>query len=137
MFLPWLKRVSVLCLILLLQGPVVLTQEIGWVQMLISYSWDRGVARGVVETFDGDHPCPMCHKAEELSQAKTDNGEQKDNQPEQSLRLMLSWGKAVEMRRIRIADLIGADHPFVAWLDQQPFSGRDRAAPVTPPPQWG
>lgn len=35
-------------------------------EMLVSYTRQGGLVRGVVETFDGKHPCKMCAKAAEL-----------------------------------------------------------------------
>jgi hypothetical protein len=43
-------------------------QSVAWVGMLITYSHSASVATAVSETFDGDHPCPLCkaiHKAEQ------------------------------------------------------------------------
>lgn len=43
-------------------------QSIAWVGMLITYSHSNSVATAVSETFDGNHPCPLCkaiHKAEQ------------------------------------------------------------------------
>ena len=64
----WFPRIVVPALLLLMQGPAMLVQELAWVRMLVTYSQDRGLARGVVETFDGEHPCPMCAKAAKLRQ---------------------------------------------------------------------
>lgn len=35
-------------------------QVVAWGGMLISYSARSGIETGIRETFDGDHPCPMC-----------------------------------------------------------------------------
>jgi hypothetical protein len=43
-------------------------QSIAWVGMLITYSHSNSVATAVSETFDGNHPCPLCkaiHRAEQ------------------------------------------------------------------------
>jgi hypothetical protein len=49
-------------------GHWVALQSIAWVGMLITYSHSGSVATAVVDTFDGNHPCPLCnaiHKAEQ------------------------------------------------------------------------
>jgi hypothetical protein len=57
-----------IALILLMQGPAMLVQEVAWVKMLVSYTQERGLKRGVIETFDGKHPCKLCKKAAEIRQ---------------------------------------------------------------------
>lgn len=42
-------------------GPLVGLQLVAWIGMIGSYSWTSGsFATGVEQTFDGDHPCPLC-----------------------------------------------------------------------------
>jgi hypothetical protein len=35
---PWLRQFAVICLILLMQGPAMLVQEVAWVKMLVTYT---------------------------------------------------------------------------------------------------
>jgi hypothetical protein len=35
-------------------------QVIAWGGMLVTYTARSGIETGIRETFDGDHPCPMC-----------------------------------------------------------------------------
>lgn len=42
-------------------GHWVLLQSIAWVGMLASYARDRSLAEAVSDTFDGQHPCELCH----------------------------------------------------------------------------
>jgi hypothetical protein len=55
--------VVAICLSLGLQWAAL--QGIAWTSMLISYSRDNSIAEAVSKTFDGDHPCPLCHVVEE------------------------------------------------------------------------
>jgi hypothetical protein len=76
-------------MILLMQGPAMLTQEIAWVRMLIDYSGDTGVARAVVDTFGGQRPCELCELAERIR-----NGEEGDPAEERSeQRQRLAWAE--------------------------------------------
>ena len=51
-----------------MQGPAMLVQEVAWAKMLVTYTQERGLKRGVIETFDGKHPCDLCNKAAEMRQ---------------------------------------------------------------------
>lgn len=63
-----LRNLLAVSLLLLMQGPAVLLQEVAWVNMLISYSQEGGLRRGVIETFDGAHPCGLCKTVEKMRQ---------------------------------------------------------------------
>jgi hypothetical protein len=63
-----LRNLTAIFLSLLMQGPAVLVQEAAWVNMLVSYTLERGFQRGVIETFDGGHPCELCKAAESMRQ---------------------------------------------------------------------
>lgn len=57
-----------LCLIAvahLVGGHWGLLQVVAWAQMLKAYSEEKGFGQAVVETFDGEHPCPLCLKIQE------------------------------------------------------------------------
>jgi hypothetical protein len=42
----------------------VVIQSAAWAGMLVSYSLEKGsVSQAVSETFDGEHPCPLCKLA--------------------------------------------------------------------------
>ena len=62
----WSFRLLALLLVLLMQGPAMFVQEMAWGKMLINYTQERGLARGLVETFDGKHPCELCDAAADL-----------------------------------------------------------------------
>ena len=60
-----------LCVLTALQlcgGSLGVFQAVAWAQMLRDYSQEKGLLRGVKETFDGEHPCPMCCKVEKAKQ---------------------------------------------------------------------
>ena len=47
-----------------------LLQLIAWGTMLIRYSFEEGLAQGWRMTFDGNHPCAICHAVSSGSQAE-------------------------------------------------------------------
>ncbi len=48
-------------------------QVVAWAKMLQNYSAEKGLVAGFMETFDGEHPCPMCMQLKEAqSQEKKD-----------------------------------------------------------------
>jgi hypothetical protein len=46
--------------IILSGGPRLALQTIAWTRMLVAYSQQDGLVRGVTKTFDGQHPCSLC-----------------------------------------------------------------------------
>jgi hypothetical protein len=49
-----------LALLQILGGHWVLLQTSAWVGMAVQYSQQLGLKAGLAETFDGEHPCPVC-----------------------------------------------------------------------------
>lgn len=132
-FSTWSYRLLALLLLLLMQGPAMLVQEVAWAQMLVSYTQERGLKRGVVETFDGNHPCELCAKASELRE-----DERRDDpleRPSNRNRFQFSWAEMVPLAFLRIpkAKVIGdvcGGNPRVAG-----FIDRGRDLPPLPPPK--
>ena len=129
----WLKRLCAVSLILLMQGPAMLVQEVAWAKMLVSYSREKGLARGVVETFDGKHPYQMCAKAEELRKSEGKGDPQ--NQPQEKQPIRFTWGEMVNSNHLVIPKDSGID-----WLTPTPSTtplsqGRGKDSPVVPPPE--
>lgn len=129
----WMKRLCAVSLILLMQGPALLVQEVAWAKMLVSYTQQRGLVRGVVETFDGKHPCKMCAKAAELR--KSEGKSDPLNQPREKKPIRFTWGEMVDTRHLVV--------PEDSWIDcLAPLSsvtlrtpGRGKDSPLVPPPR--
>lgn len=126
-----------LLLAVLLQGPAMLTQELAWARMLVEYSAERGVVRGVVETFDGEHPCAMCHQAQQMRVAQRRPDQPEDLPREALLRWSMEWSKLLPPchRLLREPDGVDLQLSALSWV--RLLSGRDAAAPPLPPPRWG
>lgn len=46
-------------------------QSIAWSGMIVSYSAKSGLLQGVEETFDGEHPCPMCKAIKQARESES------------------------------------------------------------------
>lgn len=129
----WLLRICAVGLILLLQGPAMLTQEIAWAGMLVTYTRDRGLARGVAETFDGQHPCAMCLKAAKLKQDEA-GGNPAEKRRDQAIS-RLSWAEMVPPKWLRWNSPAGVEVSAVKPVGPFAVPGRGREAPESPPPE--
>jgi hypothetical protein len=49
-----------LALVQILGGHWAFLQTGAWVGMIVQYSQQVGVKAGLAQTFDGEHPCPIC-----------------------------------------------------------------------------
>lgn len=132
---PWLARLLAVLLVLLMQGPAVLIQEIAWVRMLVTYTQERGLTRGVVETFDGSHPCDLCVKASEIREGE---GQQEPSErPNGKLRFQFSWAEMVPARPLVLPLVSGSEISMLQspWIEY--LLGRFAEAPISPPPERG
>jgi hypothetical protein len=59
-----------LALLQILGGHWALLQTSAWLGMIVQYSQRAGLKAGLVQTFDGDHPCPVCKAIQETSRLK-------------------------------------------------------------------
>ena len=122
-------------MILLMQGPAMLVQEVAWVKMLVSYTQERGLKRGVIETFDGKHPCGLCEKAAEIREQKEPQDPTEKRIPEQRLRI--AWMEMIPAAGpLVMPPAAGRDvsTPLIAATAEN--SGRGADAPDSPPPRW-
>lgn len=123
-----------ICLILLMQGPAMLVQEVAWVNMLISYTQERGLKRGVIETFDGEHPCGLCKKADSIRQQ--DDGESRKPALPPEVRANFAWMPMMIPSGVfitpapRVCDLTVLPAPWHKEI-AEPFADD----PDTPPPK--
>jgi hypothetical protein len=129
-----LKRLTAILLVLLMQGPAMLVQEVAWVGMLVTYTQERGLKRGVIETFDGRHPCNLCKKAEQLrQQEQPSNPDEKQAPP--APRPRLAWAEMVATEWLKMPVIAGSDIavPSIAFTARD--SGKGPDGPVPPPPE--
>lgn len=115
---------SLFCLLAslhLIAGPLGVLQLVAWAQMIKDYSQTKGVITGVLETFDGKHPCQMCKKISVSQQEE----QKKPLLPESKHDMVSKW----------LGMLPTMELPGLNWRDAAavaPFN-----APVRSLSQWG
>jgi len=127
-----MKRLMAVVLILCIQGPAMLLQEVAWVKMLVDYTAERGFARGVMETFDGNHPCELCAKAEALREGEG-NDDPTERIPDSRGRLV--WSEMIPCAGVRLpaaGELKSLGSKPAAHIHSR---GRGCDAPAAPPPE--
>lgn len=87
---PTIKTTTVLVLVLTLGLHWALLQAIAWTGMVISYSRDNPFRDAVSMTFDGQHPCALCHVVKE---GRAATQEQEESLPINKLPLADIWAK--------------------------------------------
>lgn len=130
-----LRKLTAIALILLMQGPAMLVQEVAWVKMLVSYTQEHGLKRGVIETFDGRHPCCLCKKAAELRQQEQPENPAEKQAPVQRVRF--AWAEMIPSDPLKMPVIAGQDisTSLIACIARG--SGKGADAPGSPPPEWG
>ncbi len=133
--MPLLRQLTAIALILLMQGPAMLVQEVAWVKMLVSYTQERGFKRGVIETFDGNHPCSLCKKAAELRKQEQPKDPAEKQLPAQRQRL--AWAEMVASELLKMPVIAGHDISVSVIACNADDPGRGADAPDSPPPERG
>lgn len=114
-------------------APWGILQVLAWSGMIISYTQESGLAEGVSQTFDGQHPCELCRALEEVRvrQAETSEDGNKDKEvPPTELRELKYFARQKCLRFEREAD----------WQLAIAVYLKPRTAglgPATPPPRAG
>lgn len=116
-----------LCLSIGLQWAAI--QSVAWMSMAVSYSVEKGsVVEGLSDTFDGDHPCPLCKVVEKGIEA---GNESKDGQtaPEKTKEMKLT------LALVSIPQFVFPSVESNSWSTTSCSAITLRERPVTPPPQ--
>ncbi|HSP44143.1 MAG TPA: hypothetical protein VLO11_14810 [Luteolibacter sp.] len=127
-----LLKLAALALFLVMPGPAVLVQQAAWVNMLVSYTQERGLKRGVIETFDGNHPCGLCKAAESIREQRDDTEEPA---APQEVRPNLAWGPMMVPAKTTAPRPTCRElpPPHTAW--HRHGAGCGAESPDTPPPE--
>lgn len=106
-------------------------QMVAWASMVTDYSKERGLLQGVKDTFDGEHPCPMCRQI----------AENKEKEEQQNLPNSTLWQDNLA-KWFALSPTTGL--PEEMWSEGQEskrpdsgisLGGRGDAAPPVPPPE--
>ncbi len=130
-----LRQLLAVVLVLLMQGPAMMVQEVAWVQMLVSYTRESGLKQGVIETFDGKHPCSLCKQAAELRQQEQPQDPAEKRLPAQRQRL--AWAEMIASELLKMPVITGHDISTSIAARTARDSGKGADAPASPPPECG
>jgi hypothetical protein len=99
-----------------------LLQSIAWVNMLVSFSARDGIQAAVVKTFDGKHPCKLCHFVSEGKQT-----EKKKDQAQQNL-------KKLDLLLAAVGEFDFHHEKFFTYPEIHPPCATRVYPPLSPPP---
>ncbi len=104
-------------------------QSAAWVGMAVAYSVEKGsLSEGLSDTFDGDHPCPLCKAVKQGQQTENgmpDGGTTPSKLKELELTLAL----------VSIPKFVFSPSVPQCWITTSSRLTTRQEPPVTPPPQ--
>lgn len=105
-------------------------QAIAWAGMLKDYTAEKGLVEGIVDTFNGERPCPLCKRIGELQHQE----EKQNPAPVERADSASKWLNVTESTGIPLpAPMEGRSERHQTPLIQ--LSTQWTGAPPTPPPR--
>jgi hypothetical protein len=105
----------------------VVLQSVAWAGMLVNYTVQEGsVITGMSQTFDDEHPCPLCLTIKKGKQSEKKETRQAD--PKQKIDLALTFQGRV---------ILTGPTPTLLPLPDFPHGMVRRTKPPSPPPRSG
>jgi len=104
-------------------------QSVAWVGMAVAYSVEKGsLSEGLSDTFDGDHPCPLCKavKQGQDSESKSQN-DQAPTTMTKEVKLTLAL--------VTVPQFVFSPSAPHQWIMTSSDLKTRREEPATPPPQ--
>ncbi len=131
-----LKTALQRCLLLLAAAYIAgghwgMLQVVAWSQMLAQYSAEKGLAKGIEDTFDGEHGCPMCRLIEEGQDKERREGPALPARTELTLKLFPAAGQPLipgNTETIR-------ERSACAFAAPPQLSAQWSVSPPSPPPR--
>jgi len=120
------KAVRLLIILLLFWvtgGQWVVLQSLAWVNMVRDYSRTDTVCHAISNTFDGNHPCPMCRLIQKQRSEESKN--QKSAPEVKKPELFLVAYADLKVTLIRVGKIGFTPLDFQNW----------KQAPLSPPPK--
>lgn len=113
-------------------GPYALVQSYAWASMIIQYSKDDGIAKGVKDTFSGERPCPLCKKIATVKkdEAKLPLSKEIDLSALANLRT-----ECLAQEIIRLKPPRHIEHKQLPILGRAAWMSSWHEPPVSPPPE--
>src|SRR6187551_1842568 len=118
-----IATITALCLSIGLHG--IALQSLAWTTMVIDYSKRAPLCLAIAQTFDGKHPCSLCHVVN-----KGGNSERK--QDVQSSTLKIDMICVALAHRIKLP-FVSCEYPLADCFSSEP----ERSPPVPPPRLFG
>lgn len=101
-------------------------QSAAWVGMAVAYSVERGsVVQGLSDTFDGEHPCPLCQA---VSEGVKDGPASDGPAPVKSV-------KELTLALVSIPVFVFSSAPPVSWSTTSEAAEARAQALAAPPPR--
>lgn len=103
-------------------------QSAAWVGMAVVYSVEKGsVVQGISDTFDGEHPCPLCQAVSEgVKETPAKNG---------GAPLKLDKDLKLTLVIVPVPVFVFRHAPPVQWSTISEFANARHAGPAAPPPR--
>lgn len=106
----------------------VVLQSAAWVGMAVTYSVEKGVVKGLSETFDGEHPCAMCKLVNEgVKSEQTPADGQTPPAKTKELKLTLAL--------VSVPAFVFSSETPQGWSTVSSTASVRHERPVTPPPE--
>ena len=107
----------------------VVLQSAAWVGMAVTYSVEKGVVKGLSETFDGEHPCAMCKMVNEgVKNEQAPGDSQTPPAKAKELKLTLSL--------VSVPNFVFPSKTPQNWSTISSTALVRHERPLTPPPQF-
>jgi hypothetical protein len=113
-------------------GPHALVQSYAWISMIIQYSKDDGLAKGVKDTFSGERPCPLCKK---IDAVKKDEAKQPLSKEVDLSALAKFRTECHAQEIIRLKPPRHVEHKQPPILGSTAWMSSWHESPVSPPPE--
>jgi hypothetical protein len=113
-------------------GPHALVQSYAWISMIIQYSKDDGLAKGVKDTFSGERPCHLCKK---IDSVKKDESKQPLSKEVDLSVLSKLRTECLAQEIIRLKPPRHVEHKQQSSPDRNAWMSSWHEAPVSPPPE--
>lgn len=113
-------------------GPYALVQSYAWIGMIVTYSQQDGLAKGVKDTFSGERPCHLCKK---IDSVKKDEAKRPLSKEVDLSALAKFRTECLTQEIIRLKPPRHVEHKQQPILGNAAWMSSWHEAPVSPPPE--
>jgi hypothetical protein len=104
-------------------------QSAAWVGMAVAYTVEKGsLSEGLSDTFDGDHPCPLCKAVKQGQDAETKT--QDDQAPTSKIKEV-----KLTLALVSVPKFVFSPSVPQCWITTSSRLMTRQEPPVTPPPE--